>query len=171
MPFIPGELYTRDHIHDQLGGEKVSYLPQKDGRIICGCFSTDSNPKAPYVILVGGDEDGGEHPVERKARILEKQDEPIPVFLKRASNDWIFEGYFRVKRAIRDRRLLDEKQQEAGRDDVVMALMLVGQTTPFQPQAQSLSKAWRLSDHQRRIGQFGVTPLINKYVHILSYQR
>src|SRR3954468_649934 len=99
MPFIPGESYTRDHIHAEVGGEKVSYLPQKDGRIVCGCFSTDSNPEAPFVILVGGDEDGAEPPVERKAKILEKQEEPIPVFLKRATNDWLFEGIFRVRRA------------------------------------------------------------------------
>jgi len=60
MPFIPGESYTRDHIHKQVGGEKISYLPQKDGRIVCGCFSPDSNPEAPYVILVGGpDESAG----------------------------------------------------------------------------------------------------------------
>src|SRR3954447_21885875 len=117
MPLIPGESYTRDHLHEILGGEKVSYLPQKDGRIVCGCFSHESNPEAPYVILVGGDDDGVEQPVERKARFLEKQEEPIPVFLKRASNDWGFEGYFRVKRAIHDRRVLDEKQQKAGRDD------------------------------------------------------
>ena len=55
MPLIPGESYTRDHIHEILGGEKVSYLPQKDGKIVCGCFSSDANPEAPYVILVGGD--------------------------------------------------------------------------------------------------------------------
>jgi hypothetical protein len=71
MPFIQGESYTRDRIHEVLGGEKVSYLPQKDGKIVCGCFSTDANPEAPYVILVGGDDKGEEHPVERKARILE----------------------------------------------------------------------------------------------------
>ena len=40
MLFVQGESYTRDFIHDQLGGEKVSYLPQKGGRIVCGCFST-----------------------------------------------------------------------------------------------------------------------------------
>jgi 5-methylcytosine-specific restriction protein A len=124
MPFIQGESYTRDHIHEVLGGEKVSYLPQKDGKIVCGCFSTDANPEAPYVILVGGDDEGGESPVERKARILEAQDEPIPVFLKRASNDWVYEGNFRLQRVNRDRQFLADKQRQAGRIDVVMALIL-----------------------------------------------
>ena len=97
-----------------LGGEKVSYLPQKDGKIVCGCFSTDANPEAPYVILVGGDDDGEEHPVEKKAKILEDKDEPIPVFLKRASNDWVYEGNFRVQRVTRDRQFLEEKQRAGG---------------------------------------------------------
>lgn len=124
MPFIAGESYTRDYIHEQLGGEKVSYLPQKCGKIVCGCFSWESNPDAPDVILVGGDDNGEGHPVERKAKILEKQAEPIPVFLKRASNHWSFEGYFQVKGTTRDRRFLDEKQRKASRNDVVMALIL-----------------------------------------------
>jgi len=124
MPFIPGESYTRDHIHEILGGEKVSYLPQKEGKIVCGCFSTDANPEAPYVILVGGDEDGEEHTVERKAKILEAQDEAIPVFLKRASNDWVYEGNFKVQHVTRDRQFLEEKKRQAGRVDVVMALIM-----------------------------------------------
>ncbi len=124
MPFIPGESYTRDHIHEILGGEKVSYLPQKNGTIVCGCFSTDTNPEAPYVILVGGDDDGEVHTVEKKAKILEAQDEPIPVFLKRASNDWVYEGNFKVQRVTRERKFLDEKQRQADRTDVVMALIL-----------------------------------------------
>jgi hypothetical protein len=36
MPFIPGESYTREHIQAELGGEMVSYLPQRDGRVVCG---------------------------------------------------------------------------------------------------------------------------------------
>jgi 5-methylcytosine-specific restriction protein A len=138
MPFIPGESYTRDHIHEILGGEKISYLPQKDGRIVCGCFSLESNPEAPYVILVGGDEGGSEHPVERKAKILEGQEQPIPVFLKRASNDWLFEGYFRVKGATRDRKTLDEKQRKAGRHDVVVALIL----EPVEPATDTYLLTW-----------------------------
>jgi 5-methylcytosine-specific restriction protein A len=129
MAFIAGESYTRDHIHEQLGGEKVSHLPQKDGKIVCGCFSMESNPEAPYVVLVGGSDDGVGRSVERKAKLLAKQPEPIPVFLKRTSNDWVFEGYFRVQRAIRDRSFLDEKERKAGRTNVVLALILEAVTS------------------------------------------
>ena len=93
MLFVQGESFTRDFIHDQLGGEKVSYLPQKAGRIVCGCFSTESNPEAPYEILVGGaDEEGSEGPILRKARMLARQDGSIPVFLMRAANQWMYDG-------------------------------------------------------------------------------
>jgi hypothetical protein len=34
MLFVQGESYTRDFIYDQLGGDKVSYLPQKAVRIV-----------------------------------------------------------------------------------------------------------------------------------------
>jgi hypothetical protein len=42
MPFVPGEFYSRGRIHKILGGEKVSYLPPKDGRIVCGGSSPES---------------------------------------------------------------------------------------------------------------------------------
>ena len=124
MTFIPGGSYTRDHIHDVLGGEKVSYLPQKDGKIVCGCFSAEANPKAPYVILVGGDIDDQGSTVLKKARILKAQEESIPVFLKRTANDWLYEGMFRLKDINLEQQFIEQKQREAGRIDVVMALIL-----------------------------------------------
>jgi hypothetical protein len=45
MTFIPGESYTRDHIHEILGGQKVSYLPQKDGKVVCGWFFNRLQPR------------------------------------------------------------------------------------------------------------------------------
>lgn len=133
MPFTPGNSYTRVQINEVLGGETVSYLPQKDGKIVCGCFSLDSDPEAPFLILVGGDEVYEGHVVEKKARLLTKQGEPIPVFLKRASNDWVFEGLFQLSKATRNRKFLDIKQREAGRSDVVMALIFepVESTHPY----------------------------------------
>ena len=138
MPFVPGESYTRDRIHEVLGGEKVSYLPQRDGKIVCGCFSPDSNPEAPYVILVGGDDDDQKRTVERKANILVVQEEPVPVFLKRTSNDWLYKGIFRLKRVNRNRLFLEEKQRRAGRIDVVMALIL----EPVQPAVAMYLLCW-----------------------------
>ena len=53
MSFFVGDSYTRKQIHAVLGGETVTYLSQQSGRIVCGCFSTDSNPDAPYEVLAG----------------------------------------------------------------------------------------------------------------------
>src|SRR5947209_4452087 len=100
MLFILGESYTRHQIHAVVGGDTQSYLPQKDGKIVCGCFKTDSNPEAPLVILVGG-YDPEEHTnlILKKAKLLAGQEGAIPVFLKQASNAWVFDGYYRASRA------------------------------------------------------------------------
>lgn len=50
MSFIIGETYTRETINQALGGETVTYLPQQDGKITCGCFNLKENPQAPYLI-------------------------------------------------------------------------------------------------------------------------
>lgn len=44
--------YTRDQIHNLLGGETQTYLPQRGNQIVCGCFDQSENPKAPDEILV-----------------------------------------------------------------------------------------------------------------------
>ena len=125
MSFVVGEAYTRDQIHVELGGETVTYLPQKDGKIVCGCFSTESNPEAPYVILVGGaSDDADESLLLKKAKTLLEQEQAIPVFLKHASNHWVFDGYYRAKSHTEDPRAIQQKQAAAGRDDVVMVLYL-----------------------------------------------
>lgn len=75
--------YTREQIHAALGGDTWSYLPASGGRVIAGCFRTDLNPGAPEVILPGtGDR------IEDRAEMLAAQPEPIPVFLKDATNRW-----------------------------------------------------------------------------------
>jgi hypothetical protein len=95
---VSDDFYTRRVLHPRPHSRNprraeglLSASEGREGRLRLG-FSTDSNPEAPYVILVGGDDDGEEHPVEKKAKLLDAQDEPIPVFLKRASNDWVYEG-------------------------------------------------------------------------------
>jgi 5-methylcytosine-specific restriction enzyme A len=74
---------------------------------------------------VGGtDESGGEFSVLKKARLLTKQSEPIPVFLKQATNAWLFDGHYRAKGVVEDRAYIDRKQRKANRSDVVVALLL-----------------------------------------------
>ena len=70
MLLILGESYTRTQIHEEVGVERVSYLPQHDGKIVCGCFSTVDNLEAPTVILVGGGDESGK--IVKKTKLLEK---------------------------------------------------------------------------------------------------
>ena len=88
-----GQRYSRQDIHDDLGGELDSYLPQRGGRIVCGCFNLDTNPDAPTVILAG---DGPQ--IMNKAQQLCAQGGTIPVFIKRDTNLWESMGDYTVVR-------------------------------------------------------------------------
>jgi len=96
MPFIIGIRYTRDEIHDSVGGgSRISYLPNRDGVILCACLKPDANPDAPHIILPGR---GPE--IERSAEILceRNRDNAVPVFIKRDRNQWEYVGNFIVDR-------------------------------------------------------------------------
>lgn len=88
-----GSLYTRDQIHARLGGGLQDYLPHKNGRVVCGCFRTDTNPDAPEVILPGIGPD-----IQKWARVFRNQKNPIPVFIKKESNGWEYVGDYKVDR-------------------------------------------------------------------------
>lgn len=120
MPFVVGEAYTRDQIYAEFKGEKQSFLPQHDGRIVCGCFRTDFNPDAPRVVLVSSSEDDGN--VLKKAKLLVAQGGTIPVFLKSAHNEWTYRGIFRLAGHSENLRELIDLGKTAGLDNVRMAL-------------------------------------------------
>lgn len=73
------------------------YLIEKRGAIICACLRADLNPSAPWEILVGNG------PAQRrKAELLSRQSDPIPVFVKLAVDQWEYWGRFRVERLEQD---------------------------------------------------------------------
>jgi hypothetical protein len=119
MKFRKGAVYTRERIQEELGGENETYLPQKENQIVCGCFTQELSPLAPYLILVGD-----APKVVNKARILIMQWRAIPVFMKRAVNEWEYVGKFRVKAHSTDPEEIQQIQQHVGRDNVVMVLYL-----------------------------------------------
>ena len=53
MSFVVGERYSRKEIHEALGGELQSYLPQYGGRVVAGWFLRKRNPEAPGEIQTG----------------------------------------------------------------------------------------------------------------------
>ena len=48
-----GDEYTRNDIHLQLGGSKVTCLPTVNGVIVAACLTTEFSPAAPHVMLCG----------------------------------------------------------------------------------------------------------------------
>jgi hypothetical protein len=119
MPLTIGTLYTRPQIQREFGGNPQAYLPFREGRVTCGCFTTDRNPRAPHEVLVGSGVD-----IMKAARMLVNQGGTIPVFLKRGSNKWEYLGHFRVKAHSTDPNVIRPKAREALRDDVTMVLNL-----------------------------------------------
>ena len=85
-----GQRYNRSQIFEMVGGgSKQSYLPERNGKILCGCFDEKLNSKAPYEI------DAGKGPkILGGAKRLAKGGYAIPVFLKRKSNQWEYVGDF-----------------------------------------------------------------------------
>jgi hypothetical protein len=82
MSFQLGKHYTREEIHDEVGGGTEEYLPTKQGRVVCGAFRPDANPDAPMIILPGlGPK------IEKTADMFAKQAGAIPVFLKRGPKE------------------------------------------------------------------------------------
>jgi hypothetical protein len=74
---------------------------------------------------VGGpDEGGGESSVLKKARLLAKQPETIPVFLKQAKNAWLFDGHYRAQGVVEDRAYIDCNQRKPNRSDVAQVLLM-----------------------------------------------
>lgn len=119
MAIVMGGRYTRAQIQQAYGGGVQSYLPNRDGRVTCGCFSPDLNPHAPDEILVG---DGPN--IKESARLLIRQGGAIPVFVKRATNAWEYLGRYRVQDHSLDPAVIAPKAHEAGRSDVYMLLEL-----------------------------------------------
>jgi len=95
--FAFGQTYTRGEISRALGGDLSSYLPHRDGRVVCGCFRPDLNPDAPDVILPGRGPK-----IERWARVFATQRDFIPCFVKADTNAWEYVGHFCVRRVISD---------------------------------------------------------------------
>jgi len=117
--FVERNFYTRDQIHDQLGGEKQTYLPMLDGKVVCVCLTKEDNPKAPEVVLVGGE---GKTIVKR-AEILSNQVNSIPVFMKDCSNSWRCEGYYVADGYKTDAATIQKEIMGSGRTGVVAGIL------------------------------------------------
>ncbi len=114
-----GKLYTRNEIHDLLGGGPQGYLPHKNGRVVAGCLGSKMNPEAPDVVLVGS----GPQTVHW-AKVFCEQDYPVPVFVKQQPNEWKHVGEYKVEDWTEDPADLQEYGEKAGRTGITRVLFL-----------------------------------------------
>ncbi|MBI3896099.1 MAG: hypothetical protein HY313_09230 [Acidobacteria bacterium] len=120
MTFQLGEYYTRADIHNELGGGIQDFLPHVDGRVVCGCFTSDLNPNAPWEILPGNGPD-----IIHWAEVFRQQGNAIPVFLKREVNRWEYTGMWRAGEIIKNQQEIAEREQRTGRTDISMIVTLI----------------------------------------------
>ncbi len=114
-----GNPYNRRQIHDLVGGGVQSYLPHKNGQVVCGCFRKDLNPFAPDIILPGK---GPE--IMRWAKAFREQTYPIPIFIKKYSNSWEYVGNYKVERWTSDMAEIAKYAEYTGRNTITSILFL-----------------------------------------------
>lgn len=91
MPFKVGMFYTREYIHQILGGSTIAFLPMVDGMVVAGCFRRDWNFRAPEIIFIGIG------PIrESSAEQFVNQGNFVPVFIKRDVNEWEYIGKYKA---------------------------------------------------------------------------
>lgn len=117
--FVFQQCYSIDEIHEQLGGDRVLFLPNVDGKVVCARLKTETNPDAPNIILPGSGPN-----IVRAAEILEQQPEAVPVFLKRQSNRWQYVGMYRRVRVSCDRADIQVHSKRSCRDDISMVIYM-----------------------------------------------
>ncbi len=116
--FEKGKSYPMAEIQRAFGGDNMSYLPQVGNRIVCGRFTAEMNPRAPYEVLVGDPPR-----VQRAAELLATQGGSLPVFVKEGPNQWRYQGQLRFVEYVTDGRLVQPKAKAAGRTDVVVGML------------------------------------------------
>jgi hypothetical protein len=117
--FRKGAIHTHADLIEAFGGEVKGgiFLPTREGRIVCGCITTEMNPEAPECILIGD-----KPRVVARAEKMADQGGAIPIFVKRGINQWEYRGMYDFVRLSREPRDFRQLAAEAGREDVVAAL-------------------------------------------------
>lgn len=120
QPFVYGRSYTRRDIHNEVGGNLQQYMPSVAGRVVAVCINPapQLQPFPPRQIFVGAGSI-----TRARAKRLSLQDEPVPVFIKQAPKEWIFEGYWRPARYVDEPRAVALEAEAAGVTRPVAAVL------------------------------------------------
>ncbi len=121
--FRLGRCYSRKEIASRLGGSAQSYLSHRNRRVVCGCFRKDLNPDAPGEVLPANTDDK-----RRWAEQFASQAEAVPIFLKKKSNEWEYQGLWLCVSIITDAAVLAQRRRRSGRSSISMVLKLEKQS-------------------------------------------
>lgn len=105
--------YARKEIQELVGGEIQTYLPQKNKRILAGCFNRELNPDCPSQVQAGN---AGK--VTTKAELLISQpDNVFPVFIKPNESSRLYEyiGQYSCLGGTNEQSVLDQAESKSGR--------------------------------------------------------
>lgn len=117
--FEKGSVYTREQIHEALGGSRRASLPTRGGQVVCACLTRRRNPRAPQEMLV----DGAQRSV-RLARAFAVSGKAVPVFVAERPGGWEYAGERRVRSLIEEPGALLALIAEGARPDTALALLL-----------------------------------------------
>ncbi len=111
-------ILTTPELAEKLAGGD-SYIRTKD-KIVKGlAITTELNPEAPEVIVVGS----GTR-IKANARLFLEQQEYVPVYLKQAVNAWKFLGKYKADRYSQDPKVIEKHRQHRPTEDVDGILFL-----------------------------------------------
>ena len=114
-----GKYYKYSELMGALeGGSQQFYLPFRGQQVFAAFLNKSKNPKAPKIILVGS-----RPRVAQAGALLARQQTPIPVFVKQATDRWCYEGRFRSSKIV-EGQATDDMAKEAKREDVAFAVGL-----------------------------------------------
>ena len=132
--FEKGRSYTRQQIHEALGGSRREALPTKGGNVVCACLTRRMNPRAPDEIVIGGAERA-----LRRARSFAASGAAVPVFVRARRGGWEYAGERRVRSVIEEPGAVLSLVAEGAPADAALALLL--EEVPWTPSAAVKSLA------------------------------
>jgi len=89
--FEIGKEYSREDIHRVTGGSKQAFLPPKGGKVVAARLRQDLNPHAPEIIVCDGSASA-----RAAGRTLARQADPVPIFVRTATDRFRYEGEYVV---------------------------------------------------------------------------
>jgi len=117
--FEKGSVYSRERIHEALGGSRRSALPTRGGQVVCACLTPERNPRAPPGMLVPGRDRA-----VRLARAFAASGRAVPVFVRARAGGWEYAGERRVRSLVEEPGALLALVAEGAPADTSLALLL-----------------------------------------------